>query len=73
MKSSGLGIRSAVTLAPSAFLASACGAYDIIDQILPDSLHHAIYPSFEAGLEIWNQGHSSLPPSDSESSKLNSW
>ena len=33
----GLGIRSAVMLAPSAFLASAAGTAALVSQILPDS------------------------------------
>ena len=69
VKSGGLGIRSALTLAPSAFLAPASSAYALIDQIIPDSLHHANYPSFDTGLEVWSRGHSSPPPSDSEFSK----
>ena len=52
VKFGGLSIRSAVTLAPSTFLASTSGAYDFITQILPDSLYHANYTSFEVGLEV---------------------
>jgi hypothetical protein len=49
----GLGIRSAVLLAPSAFLASAAGANDIITSLLPTRLHSTIYKSYDLALTAW--------------------
>ena len=62
VKYGGLGVRSAVTLAPCAFLASASACYDLIHQILPDRLHGCPYPSFNKGLALWQEGLISPPP-----------
>lgn len=59
MRFGGLGIGSAVMLAPSAFLASASGAFDLIHQILPDSICNSVYHAFDVGLDVWEFGHSS--------------
>ena len=52
-----IGVRCAVQLASSAFLASATGASDLIGQILPGRSHVINSPAvIEAKLE-WSQGH----------------
>ena len=63
VKYGGLGVKSAVTLAPCAFLASASACYDLIHQILPDWLHGCPYPSFNKGLALWQEGLTSPPSS----------
>ena len=73
VKYGGLGVRSAVTLAPCAFLASASACYDLIHQILPDRLRGCHYPSFHESLSFWQQMHNSPPPSGEASFNLNTW
>ena len=58
----GLGIQSAVQLAPSAFLASAAGFSDLGDQILPPHLQDPPYPLRDAALASLTQGHDQPPP-----------
>ena len=53
VKYGGLGIRSAVQLAPSAFLASAAASSNLVHQILPDRLRGASYTSREEALAAW--------------------
>ena len=60
VRSGDLGIRSAVQLAPSAFLASAAGSSDLIHQILPPWLHDMPYSGSNDALNIWSQGHTEL-------------
>lgn len=59
----GLGIRSAVQLAPSAFLASAAAALDLINHILPARLQSLPIPYVDAALAAWSSDHDSPPPS----------
>ena len=49
----GLGIRSAVQLAPSAFLASAAGSSDLVHQILPSHFQDSPIPNYDDALIIW--------------------
>jgi len=51
-------------LAPSAFLASAAGAENIISFMLPQRLQNITDPAVEAALAVWKTkiGQSSLPP-----------
>ena len=51
----GLGIRSAVYLAPS-FLASADAASTVVHQLLPDSIDSNVYPDRDAALSVWKEG-----------------
>ena len=62
VRSGGLGIRSAVQLAPSAFLASAAGSSDLIHQILPPRLLDTPYSASIDALTVWSQGHTEPPP-----------
>ena len=73
VKYGGLGVKSAVTLAPCAFLASASACYDLIHQTLPDRLRGCSYPSFHESLFFWQQMRNSPPPSGEASFNLNTW
>ena len=61
VRSGGLGIRSAVQLAPSAFLASAAGSSDLIHQILPPRLLDTPYSASIDALTVWSQEHPEPP------------
>lgn len=63
VKFGGLGIRSAVQLAPSAYLASAAGSSDLIPHILPSRFHICPPLFLNDALSIWSQGHEDPPPS----------
>ena len=69
----GLGIRSVLQLAPSAFLASAAGSSDLIHQILPSRLRSLPYPAVEDALASWCQGHRESPPLAPASSRQKAW
>ena len=56
----GLGFRSAVQLASSAFLASAAASSNLVGQILPARLQSLPTPYLDVVLSRWSQGH--LPP-----------
>jgi len=58
----GLGIRSAVQLAPSAFLASAAASLNLIKIIVPSRLQSFPIPHQDMALSIWSQGHDNPPP-----------
>ena len=51
--SGGLGIRSAVQLAPSAFIASAAASFDLIQQILPSRSRHLHRLSLDNAVLSW--------------------
>ena len=55
VRQEGLGIRSAVQLAPSAFLASAAAPSVLVHQILPDHLHSNPYKTRDEALAAWKQ------------------
>jgi hypothetical protein len=74
----GLGIRSAVMLAPSAFLASAASTVDLVKDLLPSNLENMVDPLLESALSAWKQfaGHLLLcrylgPHRDNEHGTLN--
>ena len=58
----GLGIRRAVKLAPSAFLASAAGCEDLIVKIFPRQVQSSPYPAVEAACKEWTGDHDQSPP-----------
>ena len=60
----GLGFRSAVQLAPSAYLASAAASSGLVSHILPDSLQSLPIPHLDAAVSLWSHGHDIPPPSD---------
>ena len=49
----GLGIRSAVRLAPSAYLASAAASSTLVHQILPPQFSDTDLPCFQEALALW--------------------
>ena len=62
VKFGGLGIRSAVQLAPSAFLASAAACSDLVFHILPSRLQSSPLPYKNEAMAQWSQGHDMSPP-----------
>ena len=58
----GLGIRSAVQLAPSAFLASAAAASDLVNHIVPIHLQGSPLPNVDDASFLWSSGHNQVPP-----------
>ena len=71
--SGGLGIRSAVQLAPSAFLASAAASSDLVSQILPASLQSLALPHVDDALATWSIGHDNNPPSGETACFQKTW
>ena len=73
--SGGLGFRSALHLAPSAFLASADGASALVQQLLPAHLSSIAYSERDSALAMWRVGlpeDTSLPTGSSRH-KQKSW
>ena len=66
VKFSGLGIRSAVQLAPSAFVtsAAAAGSFDLAHSLLPTDLQGSPL-SVDEAVALWSQYHNHPPPVDS--------
>ena len=73
VRAGGIGIRRAVQLAPSAYLASAAGCSELIHQILPSHLLETLDPNIESALSIWSQGHANPPPPATSSSHQRVW
>ena len=73
VRSGGLGIRSAVQLAPSAFLAFAAGSSDLIHQILPPRLLDTPYSASIDALTVWSQGHAEPPPPTPACCRQEAW
>ena len=69
----GLGFRSAVQLAPSAYLASAAASSGLISHILPSSLQSLPIPHLDAAVTLWSQGHNNPPPSGSAACNQKTW
>ena len=61
VKSGGLGIRSSVQLAPSAFLASAAANSDLTHHILPPRFQSTELPYVKEATKVWSTGLD-LPP-----------
>ena len=70
---SGIGIRSAVQLAPSAFLASAAGASNLIHCILPGRLDGIHYPAVDDAKIEWSRGHDQPPPPHPVDMRQKAW
>ena len=73
VRAGGVGVRRAVQLAPSAYLASAAGCSELMREILPSHLQNTTDPSSEAALACWSQGHSKPPPSAPDSFHQKAW
>ena len=71
VKSGGLGIRSAVHLAPSAYLASFAGCRELTFTILPP--HFQESPLSLSAITEWSTGHNEPPPSGPMSHRQKSW
>ena len=69
----GVGVRRAVQLAPSAFLASAAGSLDLINRILPDRPVGTSYPEVVQALSEWRKGHDQAPPPSPEDRHQKAW
>ena len=63
VRAQGIGIRRAVQLAPSAYLASAAGCSELVQPILPPRLHSVIDPHADTAINLWQHGHDHPPPS----------
>ena len=61
VRAGGIGIRRTVQLVPSAYLASAAGCSDLIQQILPPRLHSTVDLHVEMALNHWQQLHDHPP------------
>ena len=74
INSGGLGIRSAVMLAPSAYLASAAGSTHVSQAILPPGMQSCIPLLSTKALSLWSDTTcSSDPPCGLESSSQKAW
>ena len=73
----GLGIRSAVQLAPSAFLASAAASSGLAHLILPANLPANMQPPqlsyVDEVLAAWSQGCQEQPPTDAAAHHQKTW
>ena len=73
VSSGGLGIRSLVALAPSAFLASFEGAIGVSNLILPIRVLPIGYQHSEDALQIWREGHSVDVPTGTDTACQKAW
>ena len=69
----GRGVRRAIHLAPSAYLASAAGCSELITQILPPTILVILYPSIEEGVSFWSEGHQHSSPASPISHQQRAW
>ena len=69
----GIGIRSALQLAPSAFMASAASCTPLTRQILPSRLSISSYPEVDLILTQWDPDGDLTPPSSSNKAKQKAW
>ena len=69
----GLGVRRAVQLAPSAFLASAAGCSSLIQHILQPCSLTIHDPCIKLVISLWSQGHDGSPPSHPISAQQRAW
>ena len=73
VKSGGLGLRSAIILAPSAFLASADGASDLMQQLLPAHLSSTAYLGRNQALARWKCALPEDIPAPSATTQQKAW
>ena len=69
----GLGIQSAVQLAPSAFLASAAASSELARMILPANMQPPQLSYVDEALVIWSQGCQELSPNGVAAHHQKSW
>ena len=73
VKLGGLGVRSAVQLAPSAFLASAAASSDFVRHIVPPTLQSSTIPFVDEAERQWLVGDSVSPPEGMARCRQNVW
>ena len=69
----GLGIRSRVMLAPSAFLASATGCASILQTLLPEPISLSMPSIMQDALIVWQNFTTESPPTDDDATKQKFW
>ena len=69
----GLGIWSAVQLAPSAFLASAAASSALVHHIIPQALQGSPISNREDAMDHWSEGHSKAPPEGLAQHRQKNW
>ena len=69
----GLGIRSAVQLAPSPFLASAAASSGLAHLILPANMQPSQLSYVDEALAAWSQGCQEQPPTDAAAHHQKTW
>ena len=73
VKLGGLGIRSAVQLAPSAFLASAAASSDLVHHIVPLRLQGSPLPNVDDASVLWSKDHNRAPPEGVAQHQQKTW
>ena len=73
VKDGGLGFRSAVHVAPSAYLASAESSSDLAHCILPPHFGSCPLLHYDEAITMWSQSHDQTPPVGSEVYKQKCW
>ena len=69
----GLGVRCAVQVAPSAYLASTAATADLVSILLPSTYKSIPVPSSGLAFAKWSEGHSCDPPTGADVVKEKSW
>ena len=69
----GLGIRSAVQVAPSAFLVSTAASIDLVRHIVPPHLRDTPLPNRDEAEALWSKDHSFPPPKAEAQVHQKSW
>ena len=69
----GIGVHSAIQLAPSAYLASAAGSTTLLKQILSCRFHNNLFPAVTDAIETWKAGHNCPPPSSPADCHQKAW
>ena len=73
VKDGGLGIRSTLQLAPSAFLASASGTRPLVSVLLQNTMPSPLDPSWDHALTVWNSMGGNTVPAGTASSSQKLW
>ena len=73
VKMGGLGIRDAVSVAPSAFLASSHSTAELVDAILPPNIKSKPTPELTEARSQWSMGHNSQPPEGTAARSQKAW
>ena len=69
----GLVIRSAVEVAPSAYLASTAASTDLVHCIVPPHLRDAPLPNRDDAKTLWSRDHNHPPPEGVAQQHQKSW